>query len=421
MKYSLSHSTKKILGSITLTASKSESNRALLIQALSNEKFTINNLASANDTFVMQQVLQNAQNNITERVYNIEDAGTAMRFLTAFFSTKLGTHILLCSDRMKERPIGVLVDALRDLGAEIEYMEKEGFPPLKIQGKKLLGTAVEIDGNVSSQFVSALLLIAPELPNGLVIRFKGEVTSRPYINMTLKMMEEFRVYGQWHDEYISVSQQQYHKKSEPHYLYEVEGDWSSASYWYACVALANEADIVIKGLKHPSLQGDAIVANLFAFFGVKTEYIEGGIRLIKTKSRIEEFIFDFSDCPDLVQTIAVVVSALGIKSRFNGVHTLKIKETNRITALQNELKKINTSLNIINNNAFEIIPSVENSTHTISNIEFLTYNDHRMAMAFAPLAIVYDNIKIESPEVVKKSYPDFWNDFKYVGFTVKED
>lgn len=420
MNYSLSHSTKKLQGSITLTASKSESNRALLINALSNEKFTINNLATANDTVVMQLVLNNAQKAITERVFNIEDAGTAMRFLTAFFATKLGTHMLLCSDRMKERPIGVLVNALRDLGADIEYIEKRGFPPLKITGKKLLGTAVEIDGNVSSQFVSALLLIAPELPNGLVIRFKGEVTSRPYINMTLKMMEEFRVYGQWHDEYISVSQQQYHKKSEPYYLYEVEGDWSSASYWYACAALATEADFIVKGLKHPSLQGDAIVADLFVFFGVKTEYIEGGIRLTKVKSRIEEFIFDFSDCPDLVQTVAVVVSALGIKSIFNGVHTLKIKETDRVVALQNELKKLNTSLNSISANSFEIIPNLENPKHSFSNIEFQTYNDHRMAMAFAPLAIIYDNIKIASPEVVKKSYPYFWDDFKNAGFSIKE-
>ncbi|MGB3947661.1 MAG: 3-phosphoshikimate 1-carboxyvinyltransferase [Bacteroidia bacterium] len=420
MNYFVSHPTKKVLGTITLTASKSESNRALLIQALSHEKFTINNLASANDTVVMQNILRDAAVSITERVYNVEDAGTAARFLTAFFATKKGTHILLCSDRMKERPIGVLVDALRSLGADIQYMEKEGFLPLKITGKKLLGTSVETDGNVSSQFISALLLISPELPNGLVIRFKGEVTSRPYINMTLKMMEEFRVYGQWHDQYISVSQQQYHKKSEPSYLYEIEGDWSSASYLYACVALAEQADITIKGLKNPSLQGDAIVADLFVFFGVKTEYVEGGIRLTKIKSRIEEFVYDFSDCPDLVQTVAVVVSALGIKSLFNGVHTLKIKETDRITALQNELKKINTTLNIKGDNAFEIFPSVENKNNTSSTIEFLTYNDHRMAMAFAPLAIVYNNVKIESSEVVKKSYPDFWNDFKCIGFTVKE-
>lgn len=418
MKYRISHPIKKLQGEITLTASKSESNRALIIQALCSEKFEINNLAAANDTVVLQQILKAAQNAGTERVYNVEDAGTAMRFLTAFFATNPGTHTLLCSERMKERPIGILVEALRNLGAKIEYLEKEGFPPLKITGKTLTGTEVEIDGNVSSQFISALLLISPELQNGLVIKFKGEITSRPYINMTLKMMEEFRVYGRWHDEHISVSKQVYHKKSEPLYLFEVEADWSSASYWYAIAALAEDVDFVIKGLKHPSLQGDATVVDIFSFFGVRTKFIEGGIHLTKTKSKKEHFGFDFSDCPDLVQTIAVVAAGKGLPGLFNGVHTLRIKETDRIEALKNELQKLNTGIIINTNNSIEIIPKGINPA--AENITVHTYNDHRMALAFSALAMKLDNIIIEQPEVVKKSYPAFWKDLKSVGFTVEE-
>lgn len=419
MSYRLSHPSKKLTGSITLTASKSESNRALIIQALCSEKFEINNLAAANDTVVSQKILKAAQNTKTERVYNIEDAGTTMRFLTAFFATQPGIHTLLCSERMKERPIGILVEALRNLGAEIEYLENEGFPPLKITGKTLTGTEVEIDGNVSSQFVSALLLISPELPNGLVIKFKGEVTSRPYINMTLKMMEEFRVYGQWHDKHISVSRQAYHKKSEPQYLFEVEADWSSASYWYAIAALAEEVDFVIKGLKHPSLQGDAVIADICTFFGVRTEFIEsGGVHLTKTGSRKEHFGYDFSDCPDLAQTIAVVAAAKGVPSLFNGVRTLRIKETDRVEALKNELHKLNVDVTINNGNSIEIVPRLVRANTSIPDIS--TYKDHRMAMAFSALAIKLDNVFIEDPEVVKKSYPDFWKDLRSVGFNVEE-
>lgn len=264
MKYQISHPTKKLQGSIELTASKSESNRALIIQALCREKFEIKNLATAQDTQTLQHILSSISQ--IDSTYDVGPAGTTMRFLTAYFSTKPGTHILTGSDRMKKRPIGILVNALRELGATIEYMDAEGFPPLKITGKKLKGGEIEIDGNMSSQFISALLLIASEFQNGLVIKFKGEVTSRPYINMTLKMMEEFRVYGQWHENSISVSAQKYHKKSEPDYAYAIEADWSSASYWYAIAALANEADFTIRGLNYPSLQGDAIVANLFLFF-----------------------------------------------------------------------------------------------------------------------------------------------------------
>ncbi|OFY84964.1 MAG: 3-phosphoshikimate 1-carboxyvinyltransferase [Bacteroidetes bacterium RIFCSPLOWO2_12_FULL_35_15] len=417
MKYRISHPTKKLSGSLTLTASKSESNRALIIQALCRERFEIKNLALAQDTQTLQQILERSINDPYSSVpYNVGAGGTTMRFLTAYFSTKLGTHILTGSERMKKRPIGILVDALRQLGANIEYMEEEGFPPLKITGKSLIGGEIEMDGNVSSQFISALLLISPELRNGLVIKFNGAVTSRPYINMTLNIMEEFRVYGMWHDCYVSVSKQVYHRKSETDYEYEVEADWSSASYWYAAAALSKEADLTIKGLRNPSIQGDAIVENIFPFFGVKTEYTDEGVRLTKIRVKDEHFGFDFSDCPDLAQTIAVVASALKIPAFFNGLHTLRIKETDRIQALKNELHKFGVEIEIVSDNAIKINPSA--FCNTDSAIK--TYEDHRMAMAFATLAMQVDSIIIEDPSVVKKSYPDFWTDLKSLGFVVEE-
>lgn len=414
MNCSVSHPTKKLIGAITLTASKSESNRALIIQALCVDCFKIKNLASAQDTVTLNKILQNSNSQLID----VGAAGTTMRFLTAYLSTKIGTRIITGSDRMKKRPIGILVDALRDLGAQIEYMEEEGYPPLKITGKALHGGEIEMDGSVSSQFISALLLIAPELQHGLVIKFKGEITSRPYINMTLKMMEEFRVYGQFHDNSISVSKQNYHKKSEVDYAYKVEGDWSSASYWYAIAALSYEADFIIKGLKHPSLQGDSIVADVFTFFGIKTEYLFDGIHITKQRVKDEHFGFDFSDCPDIAQTVAIVVSALGIPSLFNGLHTLRIKETDRIEALKLELIKFGIDVEILNDNSIKINPkSIDpKRVATIS-----TYEDHRMAMAFAALAMKQESVIIEHPDVVKKSYPGFWDDLRSVGFVVKEN
>lgn len=417
MIHTISHPSKKINGSICLTASKSESNRALMIQALCSEKFEIKNLATAEDTVTLNRILNQQQlSDNNQQIIDVGAAGTTMRFLTAYFSTQKGTFILTGSDRMKKRPIGILVDALRGLGAEIEYLENEGFPPLKIVGKALRGGEVVIDGSVSSQFVSALLLIAPELQTGLVIKFKGEVISRPYINMTLKMMEEFRVYGQWHANSISVSKQNYHRKSDVDYVYQVEADWSSASYWYAIAALSEQVDLSIMGLNHPSLQGDAIVADLFTFFGIKTEYITGGIRITKNRFKDEHFGFDFSDCPDIAQTIAVVVSALNIPALFNGLHTLRIKETDRIEALKIELNKIGTSVEILNDTSVKITPQTVDFK---TSVTISTYDDHRMAMAFSALALKLDSVSIADPEVVKKSYPNFWTDLKSVGFELK--
>jgi 3-phosphoshikimate 1-carboxyvinyltransferase len=412
MNYRISHPSKKINGTIELTASKSESNRALIIQALCEEEFEIKNIAQAQDTQTLEDILYTPG----KQLIDVGPAGTVMRFLTAYYATRPGTRTITGSDRMKKRPIGILVDALRQLGANITYTENEGFPPLKIEGKTLKGGEIEIDGNVSSQFISALLLISPEFQNGLVIKFKGEITSRPYINMTLKMLEEFRVYGVWHDNSISVSKQNYHKKSEEDYVYNIEGDWSSASYWYSMVALAEEADLVIKGLKNPSLQGDAIVADVFSFFGVKTEYLSDGIRLTKVRVKDEHFGFDFSDCPDIAQTVALAAAALQIPCFLNGLHTLRIKETDRILALQKEINKLGAEVQILSDQSVRIIPSEK----LIKPSLIETYEDHRMAMAFASLAMKFDSITIEHPEVVKKSYPAFWTDMKKLGFVIEE-
>lgn len=420
--YTVSHPTKKLTGSIQLTASKSESNRALIIQALSNEKFEIRNLATAQDTQTLQEILTADKTYLKEsadpgvRTYDVGPAGTTMRFLTAYFATTPGTRILTGSDRMKQRPIGTLVDALRELGAKITYTENEGYPPIRIEGKTLKGGEIDIVGNISSQFISALLLVSPSLQNGLVINFKGEVTSRPYINMTLKMMEEFEVVGTWHENSISVSKQKYHHNSDSDFAYMVEGDWSAASYWYAFAALAEEVDFTIKGLKSTSLQGDSIVSELFTFFNVNTTYANDGIHLKKKVIKNEHFGFDFSDCPDIAQTLAIVAGLLKVPAYFNGLHTLRIKETDRVNALKKELIKTGIEVEIIDDSSMQV--TTPNLFAPVAAIE--TYDDHRMAMTFAALAMKFDSVMIEDPEVVRKSYPGFWNDLKKTGFTVNE-
>ena len=426
MNYRISHPTKILKGTIELTASKSESNRALIIQALCEDDFEIENLAKAEDTRVLKAILTAVKSNTSSEVqtYDVGAAGTTMRFLTAYLSSKKGVNCILTgSERMKNRPIKILVDALRDLGADIEYIEKEGYPPLRIKGKELEGSEVEIDGSVSSQYISALLLISPKLKNGLVLKFKGDVTSVPYINMTKKMMEEFGiVFQNWFYSFfgdsININRQDYHIK-EKDYSYYVEADWSSASYWYAIAALLKEVDFTIKGLKYPlgSLQGDSYIDGIFSKnFGVQSSWSVSCIHLTKSGEVEKEFNYNFSACPDIAQTVAVVVAALNISSTFTGLHTLRIKETDRTLALKNELAKIGVEVEIVSDDMIKIYPKalVQQSS------PIATYEDHRMAMAFAPLALVQDSIIIEHPEVVKKSYPDFWNDLKKVGFVIEE-
>lgn len=416
MKIRLRHPSKRISGKVRMNSSKSESNRALIIQALCQEPFLIRGLSNSDDTKVLASALDQIMNGGNNLTLDVGAAGTSMRFLTAFLAGKMGTHTLTGSERMLKRPIGILVKALNQLGADIQFLGETGYPPLMIHGKALKGGAIRLDGSVSSQFVSALLMIAPQLQNGLVIEFEGEVISRPYINMTLKMMEEFRVYGQWQGNTISVSPQRYHIKSDEGYAFQVDGDWSAASYYYSMVAFAEEASLQLEGLKHPSLQGDAIVAELFSFFGVHTDYTETGVLLSKSRVKDEHFGIDFSDCPDLAQTIAVAAAGCRVPALLNGLKTLRVKETDRIQALKNELEKLGIVVKVVGDAVMELSAS----DLPFSAITVSTYDDHRMAMAFAGLALLLPELVIEHPEVVSKSYPDFWNELTGLGFLIEE-
>jgi 3-phosphoshikimate 1-carboxyvinyltransferase len=413
-------------GAITLPSSKSISNRVLMIKALSGLDIEITNLSEAKDTQTLLQLL--TTKGLT--TFDVGDAGTAMRFLTAFLAMKEGEFILTGSERMQQRPIKILVDALKILGAEIEYLNNEGFPPLKIKGKKLSGGEITIDGSVSSQYISALMLVAPYLKNGLTINFKGQLTSKPYIEMTAEMMRYFGVELLWKENSIEIKVGEYVSN---HFL--VEADWSASSYWYSMVALAKEAEITLFGLQQNSLQGDSVVAKIYENFGVKTEYFENGVRLTKTTnfksrevgtgSQTSNLKLSFSNCPDLAQTVAVTCAALNIPAKLTGLHTLRIKETDRITALQTELCKLGYQVNIENDDLI-ILPSLRTDRHSYESRNLSngnentikTYNDHRMAMAFAPLALLYP-IHIEDEDVVVKSYPNFWEDLKKVGFEME--
>ena len=329
MIYRVSKPSNGVNGIVELASSKSESNRVLIIQALCKGNIKINNLSNSDDTQVLKELLQSESDEL-----NVGAAGTTMRFSTAYLSITPGSRILTGSKRMQQRPIGLLVDALRSLGANIKYMENEGYPPLQIEGNPNLSSEVELDPTISSQFVTALLLIAPSLPNGLKIRFNGEISSRPYMNMTLKIMEYFGVQASWEGNSVTVEAQTYMSKE-----YTIDADWSAASYWFEMVALAESADIKLKGFKEFSLQGDAMVKDIFAGLGVKSTYEDGTITIEKIKPLFRMFGLDFIDCPDIAQTVGAVVASIGVKSTFRGLKSLIIKETDRIAALQTELGK----------------------------------------------------------------------------------
>ncbi|MFL5753516.1 MAG: 3-phosphoshikimate 1-carboxyvinyltransferase [Bacteroidia bacterium] len=420
MAYKVSHPAKKISGTINLPSSKSESNRMLMIRAISGIDIDIQNISPAKDTATLKAILEKVKNTnhtgAEAEVFDVGHAGTTMRFLTAYFSCLEGERILTGSDRMKKRPIGELVDALRKLGADIQYMEEKGFPPLKIIGGTLHGGEIEMKGSISSQFISALLLISPLMERGLVLKFTDEVVSVPYINMTLHMMEQHNVYGVWEADSIHVSKQNYELESEEDKSYYIEGDWSSASYLFSLVALSKEAEITVQGLKEDSLQGDSVVRNIFDFFGVKHEWKGQELHLSKMPVMAEQFQYDFEDCPDLAQTIAVVVSALKISSIFTGLKTLRIKETDRAQALQNELGKFGVKVEIISDNEIKL----EASNFHESSQPIATYQDHRMALSFAPLALLHDIVFEELPDVVQKSYPGYWEDMKRLGFVIEQ-
>src|ERR1041385_5469327 len=337
---SISLKIPKILkGEVKLPLSKSECNRLLIIRAITETDYWIPEISDAEDTVSLGRIILELKNHVDGNIYDVGPAGTSMRFLSAYLSSIPGVFYLTGTARMKERPIGILVKALESIGADIEFSEKEGFPPLKIFGGPLQGGEIEVDGSVSSQFISALLMIAPTMHNGLVIHFKGTIVSRPYIDMTIRIMERFGVYPVWDGNSLAVSNQKY-MVDNPEKQFRVEADWSAASYWYSMAALADEADIFLPGLQKDSMQADAVCALLFPFLGVSTTFEENGIRLTKNGYRPNAFAFDFSDCPDIVQTVAVVAAAQKIPTLMCGLNTLRIKETDRVAALKKELAKI---------------------------------------------------------------------------------
>lgn len=413
MSIQIAHPSQLINGEITLTASKSISNRVLIIQALYGNDFTIENLAKAEDTRILQELL-----NSDETTLDVGLAGTTMRFLTAFLALKKGNFILTGAKRMKQRPIKILVEALKQLGADIEYLEEEGFPPLKIRGGNIAGGRIAINGDVSSQFISALLLIAPKLEKGLILELKGEVISKPYIDMTISIIQRFGAEVNWEGNSIIVKKLNVNAPKTNTFF--VEADWSAASYWYGIAALSKSANITLYGLEQESLQGDAEVKEIYKQFGVNTEFIENGIRLVKHpdfKIQDSALRLDFSNCPDIAQTVAVTCATLNVGAHFTGLITLRIKETDRIFALQKELTKLGFQIKVKDNDLI-ILKVLQESA--IQNEELVkTYNDHRMAMAYAPLGLIA-LIKIEDENVVIKSYPNFWEDLKAVGFEFSE-
>ncbi|HEU4718142.1 MAG TPA: 3-phosphoshikimate 1-carboxyvinyltransferase [Bacteroidia bacterium] len=402
---------KVLKGEVKLPLSKSECNRLLVIRAITGTKVPVPQISDAEDTVSLRRILEQLETHTDGDTYDVGPAGTAMRFLSAYLSSIPGVFHLTGTARMKQRPIGILVKALQQLGADIEFPEKEGFPPLKIFGGPLTGGEIEMDGSVSSQFVSALLMIAPTMHKGIVIRFKGPIVSRPYIDMTIRIMERFGVSPVWDGDTLSVSSQQY-LVDDKEEQFRLEPDWSAASYWYSMVALADEADIFLPGLHKNSMQADSVCALLFPFLGVTSTFEANGVRLTKNGYRPNAFAFDFEDSPDIVQTVAVTAAALKIPTLMCGLNTLRVKETDRIAALKNELAKIGVKCE---EPAAGLLDIRSFDGKTVSPLTISTYDDHRMAMAFAPLAIKHPGIVIENPGVVKKSYPGFWEEVKRVG------
>jgi len=418
MTYQLSKPDRQLIGEITLAGSKSISNRVLIIQALCETDFQILYLANAKDTQLLGELLDSEK-----IVHDAGAAGTTFRFLTAYLALQPDVQVLTGSERMKKRPIKVLVDALRQLGANIEYLEQEGYPPLQIGeptrdfGKN---NRLSIAADTSSQYISALLMIAPILPKGLALTLEGNLVSRPYIEMTLALLRYFGVESRWEENVIQVYPQDYVAKP-----FRVEADWSAASYYYAMAAFADEVDLQLNGLFENSLQGDAALVKMMEKFGVISEFNTEGVRLRKSGTPLQPiFEYDFIECPDLAQTLAVVCAGLGVQGVFTGLETLRIKETDRIAALKIELAKVQTSLAALparfSPKSGKQYFSIEGKAIVENNPTFATYEDHRMAMAFAPLAM-FGDIQIAEPGVVDKSYPAFWEDLRRVGFEVIGD
>ncbi len=389
---------KKLSGNISLPASKSISNRVLLIRALAYSFQPIENLSEAEDTVLLEKAL----NSNTNRFYT-GDGGTTFRFLLAFLSKIVGEWHIDCSEQMKKRPIKILVDALNTLGGQITYTEKEGYPPVRVLGSNLHKHQLKMSGSVSSQYITALLLIAPTLPNGLELKLEGKIVSKPYITMTLELLKTFGVASVFEGNTIKIAPQDY--KMQP---FCVESDWSGASYFYEALCLVDGGELFLQGLQQNSLQGDAKQVALWEKLGIHTTCEEGGVRITKKPCELNELTFDFTDMPDLAQTFSVTCCMKGIPFIFSGLETLKIKETNRITALITELGKL--GFNLYEPQEGSLAWDGKRTEIPKETVNIATYNDHRMAMAFAPVSL-RENIVIENPEVVKKSFPKFWEEF----------
>ena len=405
---------KQIQTEITLTGSKSECNRALIISALSKGVVAVENMSNAADTVTLNRILTELSlESPHQQTVDVGPAGTAMRFLTAFLASTKGEFLLTGSERMKQRPIGILAEALIAIGADISYAEQEGFPPVLIQGPLNQSTdSVKIKGDISSQYISALLMVAPTLSKGLTLDIQGELTSLPYVKMTLDMLAEAGISHHWEGNKISIKPQDFKKAT-----LTIEPDWSAASYWYSIAALADKAAIALPYLKNKSLQGDSRIREIMVDFGVETVPSGNGIALTTTDKNFSEGLLDLKDCPDLAQTIIVCAAVLGKNLKFTGLETLKIKETDRVLALQNELGKIGVSL--LEDNLIYTLNC--DNLHFPDQITIKTYDDHRMAMAFAPIALLINELVIEDMDVVEKSYPDFWKDLEKAGFSITEN
>jgi len=408
MTIKLHKSEVKKQSKLTITGSKSESNRLLLLQALYPE-LKINNLSNSDDSKVMSKALVS-----TADVIDIHHAGTAMRFLTAYFACQEGREVILTgSDRMKERPIEILVTALNNLGADVSYLEQHGCPPLKIKGKKLINNKVRLQANVSSQYISALLLIASGLENGLELTLEGEITSVPYIKMTLSLLNQAGVSSAFEGQVVTVKPKSKNRLTE---TLTVESDWSSASYFFSVIALSPiDTQIALSFYKRNSLQGDAVLTEIYKEFGVSTSFNDNVMTLKKTHVITKQALsFELNGAPDIAQTIAVTCFGLGVECYLSGLHTLKIKETDRLVALKTELEKLGAQVDITDNSL-----KLHRSSKIKTEISISTYNDHRMAMAFAPLALK-TTLNIDDHEVVSKSYPTFWNDLETIGFRISK-
>ncbi len=401
----LTHSTQKLSGSCQLTGSKSESNRLLILQALFPE-LALKNLSNSDDTQAMQDGLASEKD-----IIDIGHAGTTMRFLTSYFATKPGVEKELTgSKRMQERPIKLLVDALTAMGAHIAYTKNEGYPPLRITGKQMRTDRIELAANVSSQYITSLMLVAPKLPQGLVIELKGEITSIPYINMTCSLLQKVGVQASFSGQTIRVLPQE---KITPKTI-TVESDWSSASYHFSMVALAADAEVSINSFVADSLQGDSVLAEIYTQLGVQTTFDGHTLKLTKSRNRQPHISLDLIKAPDIAQTIVVTCFGLGVSCDLTGLHTLKIKETDRLVALENELTKLGAHIRVTQDS----LHLEARKTPIIPDVAIDTYHDHRMAMAFAPLGLCVP-IRINDAAVVSKSYPSFWEDLKLLGFLVE--